>query len=208
MKTRIPLIISLILFNSFSSPSFAQVDSTGQVKVREILDKFITSLGKNPEKYTITVEKSDVLNAYATVGKRIVVNSGLIKTLMSESGLAFVIAHELGHIEKTHVLHSFVRDHVFSAVKYFFFRNSAIYDGVNYMHSLYYNRDAERDADLFAEEMINKFYCNIPGKLEFFESVAKNQHAFKVSEYFSTHPLPQSRLDYLRKEIADAGCKL
>lgn len=200
-------LLSLSTFLPASAQSAEKIASY-QKTVRRILDTYLTGLGRDPSRYSIEVIKSNELNAYATIGRKMVVNTGLIEFLNTEAGLAFVIAHELGHVEEKHVYKSVARHGLFSIVKNYFFRESAVYDGINYFHSLHYSRKSEKSADRFAENLINKHYCNSPGKLEFFEKMSRNQKVHKVNEYFSTHPLSGTRLHYLREGIQDAGCKL
>lgn len=74
------------------------------------------------------------------------------------------------------------------------------------MGGLHYSRGAEKEADVFAIDLMNKLYCNESGKLEFFEKNSANQKATKIDEYFSTHPLSSTRLEYLNTLIIEAGC--
>jgi predicted Zn-dependent protease len=182
-----------------------------QKKVQSMLDKFVTSLNKDPKAYTILVEGNDVLNAYATIGKKIVVFTGLIDSLKNQSALAFVVAHELGHIEERHSINGMVRTGVLSLIGAAFFKEktvaSNVYGAAANLGSLHYSRGAEKEADMFAVAIMNKLYCNVPGKLEFFEKNAANQKSPKIAEYFSTHPLDTTRIEYLKKAITDAGCK-
>lgn len=180
-------------------------------RVQRILNKFIKSIGKDKSKYNLEIVESKDLNAYATLGNKIVVNTALINFLENESALAFVMAHELGHIESHHVVKKVARSGIASLIRNIFFKErSAIYkqvfDGANQFHNLYYSRSKERESDHFAVELINKHYCKEANKLEFFEKMSEKVQGGKVLEYFSTHPLPSSRLHYLQEKIAAADC--
>lgn len=221
MTKNIVLVIFCMLFNL---SAFAQEQdetevnqsvklsiSTDQIQeVERIYKFFLDDLGKQIADYQFVIEESDVLNAYATLGKKIIVTTALVKKLQTEAGLAFVIAHELGHVEQKHVVKGIFRNTFGSLIQLFFFKEqtaaSSMYQGANYLHSRYYSRSKERKADLFAVELINKHYCNSPGKLEFFEEISKGAQASRAEQYFSTHPLPESRIKYLRVEIEKAGC--
>ena len=74
------------------------------------------------------------------------------------------------------------------------------------MHTLHYSRGKETEADFFAVDLISELYCSEPGKLEFFEKSVAKQQSSKLQEYFSTHPLPASRLEYLRAEFKKHNC--
>ena len=178
-----------------------------ELRVKKIFNAFIAELKKNPLDYSITVEDSSVLNAHATLGKKIVVNSALIDYL-NDTALAFVIAHELGHVEGHHVMKSIARQGFFAIIKEKFFPTSAVYDSASLVGNMGFSRGSEKKADLFAVEIMNKLYCNQPGKLEFFKKMSANGVPPKILEYFTTHPFPTTRIEYLEEAITEAGCKV
>lgn len=179
-----------------------------QKKIQAMLDSFLNSIGKSPKDYTIEVVESKDLNAFATLGKRIVVYTELIKMLDSDSGLALVIAHELGHLERKHLIKSMIRNNLSTVVRHYVFKDNKILGSLEQLEGLHYSRDTEKDADMFGINLVNKFYCNVLGKLEFFEKMSKLEKSGKFSEYFSTHPLSSSRIDYLKAEILAKNCVL
>jgi predicted Zn-dependent protease len=79
------------------------------------IDDFIESLGErlavnsdNPlQPFHFFVVIDPVINAFAGPGGYIGVNSGLILTTESESELASVIAHEIGHVTQRHLYRAF-----------------------------------------------------------------------------------------------------
>jgi predicted Zn-dependent protease len=209
--TSIMLSVSAQPTNTTPNQPIKLTISTDQIQeVKRIENLFIEGIGKNSADYHMEIQESEVLNAYATLGKKIILTTGLIKTLKNESALAFVIAHELGHVEQKHVIKGIFRHTIGTAIQMLFFREqtvaSTVYQGANFLQSQHYSRSKEKKADLFAVELINRYYCKVPGKLEFFEIIAKESTANKASEYFSTHPLPQTRIEYLKAEIEKGGC--
>jgi predicted Zn-dependent protease len=179
-----------------------------QKRIQAMFNSFITTIGKSPKDYTIEVVESKDINAFATLGRRIVVNTELIKTVNSESALAMVLAHELGHLERKHLIKSLISQNSSALIKHYIFKDNRIVSAISYAGGLHYSRETEKDADMFGINLINKLYCNVPGKLEFFEKMSKLENAGKLQEYFSTHPLSSSRLDYLSAEIKAKGCLL
>jgi predicted Zn-dependent protease len=53
-------------------------------------------------KWRFGLVKTESVNAFATPGGFILVTTGLVKQLQSEDELAFVLAHEVGHVLKRH----------------------------------------------------------------------------------------------------------
>jgi predicted Zn-dependent protease len=80
-----------------------------------MLDDYINDLGyrlvsgseKPKEHFSFFIAKDNVINAFAAPGGYIAVNSGLIIITNSESELAGVIAHEIGHITQNHLERAF-----------------------------------------------------------------------------------------------------
>lgn len=179
-----------------------------QKRIEAMFNSFITTIGKSPKDYSIEVVESKDINAFATLGRRIVVNTELIKTVNSESALAMVLAHELGHLERKHLIKSLISQNSSALIKHYIFKDNRIVSAISYAGGLHYSRETEKDADMFGINLVNKLYCNVPGKLEFFEKMSKLENAGKLQEYFSTHPLSSSRLDYLSAEIKAKGCLL
>src|SRR3989344_1501820 len=64
-----------------------------------------------PEDITVKVrvDDSEVLNAYATVGGRIVIHRGLLRRLRGEHELAALLAHEMAHVQHRHAAASLGR---------------------------------------------------------------------------------------------------
>src|SRR5258705_4567201 len=54
--------------------------------------------------WTFSVIDTETINAFAMPGGSIIVSSGLVKRLGSESELAGVLAHEIAHVSKKHQL--------------------------------------------------------------------------------------------------------
>ncbi|WP_243049442.1 M48 family metalloprotease [Dyella sp. RRB7] len=80
-----------------------------------MLDDYINNLGyrlvagseKPKEHFQFFIAKDPVINAFAAPGGYIAVNSGLIIITNSESELAGVMAHEIGHITQNHLERAF-----------------------------------------------------------------------------------------------------
>ena len=183
-----------------------------ETEVQRIFNTFVESLGKNPNEYKLFIVENDSLNASAGFNKQITLNSSLIQEIDSEPAIAFVIAHELGHIEKKHVIKSASRTVLGTSMNIavaVLTQGSNYGDLINNTENLIRNafsRSQEHDADIFAINLVNRFYCKEPNKLVFFEKIAqKDSSLFNIS-YFSSHPVTQTRIQYLTDLINQAGC--
>ncbi len=78
------------------------------------LNEYISALGNELTNVAPTaglpfyflLSRSDAVNAFATIGGVITLNSGLILLTKNESQLASVFAHEIGHISSRHIARS------------------------------------------------------------------------------------------------------
>lgn len=75
--------------------------------VQGVADKLLQHDSKLKERTQFYVIKSGIPNAFATDQGVIFVSVGLLSRLEDESQLAFVLAHEVAHVVKDHVLNSF-----------------------------------------------------------------------------------------------------
>ncbi|MGN6092029.1 MAG: M48 family metalloprotease [Luteibacter jiangsuensis] len=80
-----------------------------------LLDQYINDLGyrlvaasdRPKDHFSFFIVRDDQINAFAAPGGYIGVNAGLIDITSSESELAGVIAHEIGHITQNHLYRAF-----------------------------------------------------------------------------------------------------
>ncbi|HEX7816991.1 M48 family metalloprotease [Dyella sp.] len=110
--------------NALISPQEAQDYGTAMLRQMRaldmvvddaMLDDYINDLGhrlaansaKPKDHFSFFIVKDPVINAFAAPGGFIAVNSGLIVITRSESELAGVISHEIGHITQNHLERAF-----------------------------------------------------------------------------------------------------
>lgn len=153
--------------------------------------------------------KTKIVNAFAFIGGNIIVYSGLIDTIKYENELAFVLAHELGHI--VHRDHYRKLSRILSVIiisSFIFGSDSSITRGFEEMiknTELKFSRNDELKADIFALETINKIYGHCGGAEQFFKILIKRMKDKKWSEYsyyFSDHPAPKERCKNIQKIIS------
>lgn len=71
--------------------------------IRSLGNKLTSRAPRSPNPFYFVVSRDPSVNAFATLGGVIVINSGLILTTSSESELAAVIAHEIAHVTQRHI---------------------------------------------------------------------------------------------------------
>ncbi|MCB9262429.1 MAG: M48 family metalloprotease [Flavobacteriales bacterium] len=119
--------------------------------ISELCNKIVDHLLKGDEStrehirvYTL---KTDVANAFSTNEGIIYVTTGLVARLDNEAQLAFVLAHEIGHYVKHHVLQNFSH-------KKELYSRTGRYGQLSWeeklLNSYQYSREAEFEADDYA----------------------------------------------------------
>lgn len=136
-------------------------------------------------------------NAFATLGGVISVTPELLSEIKTEAGLAFVLAHEMGHHEKRHVLSALSRRLLLSLVLSALGADAAASGLAAAAGSadLAYSRSQEAEADEFAARMVTRKFADPSSAVEFLE---KESARHQVPGWFSTHPDTARRLEMVR----------
>lgn len=168
-----------------------------------------------PWKFYVVNDKS--INAFATLGGRVYVHTGLIAATTSEAQLASVIGHEIGHIVGRHGLENVKR-----AQKAGIFAGIATVAGAvlggqtgagigelagNLLAGgflMKHSREAEREADFLGLYNIKNSGYNTGGMIEMFQML---QQASKgggggLGSIMASHPDPREREANTRAEIS------
>jgi beta-barrel assembly-enhancing protease len=151
-------------------------------------------------------------NAMVTAGSYLLVTDGLLENVESENELAFVLAHELGHLYYRDPLRALGRSLVFitlSSLLGFDSSTSAIPGWVN-LAELSYSRTQETNADNFALEIVVDHYGHSAHSLGFFERSLADEPALgsalnTLSEWQQTHPMSSDRISQLKNRAQQNG---
>lgn len=81
-----------------------------------LLERLVASWPEAPFTFELALVEEEEPNAMALPGGAILLTSGLLETVDSENGLAFVLAHELGHYAHRDHLRSLSRGLALGAV--------------------------------------------------------------------------------------------
>ena len=200
------------IFASFCPPKCTVGNTPEQALLQELTDHLVACAGISYPLDVFLVE-SDIANAIALPGGRIVVFKGLLSKVKSENGLCFVLAHELGHFKNRDHLKGMGRSLVMTAA-------AAILTGAGSditrlvaptvdLNMAFYSRDRENLADLSALETLNCYYGHVGGADEFFTAMAPEQGSTLkgVTHYFDSHPEAMERIKSLRKAAAENNYK-
>lgn len=155
--------------------------------------------------YTFQVVRDDNINAFATAGGFVYVNSGLIKAADNEAQLASVMAHEIGHINNKHVLRSIkqaaIEQGIVTAAG--MDRSTAVGLGVQLALNLPRSRNYEYEADESGlNTLVNAGYAPI-GMVQFFNKLLEKGGG-SMPEFLSSHPNTGDRIASIQQALDPA----
>lgn len=211
-----PRLIAFSMPDSWRNALGAQIESTftegmkvcNQPAGRAALDRLAARLRDgNPDlpPFTLTVYETPVVNAFALPGGHIAVFSNLIATADNPEELAGVVTHEIGHVANRHSEAQLVR----AVGMQLLLSLASGGSGGNHFGELasvltilQYSRDAEREADDYAQGTMTKARIDPLGLKHFFEKIQKLDGDSNVmgdlGNMLSTHPLTQERIDAIK----------
>ena len=178
-----------------------QLRPQGSDRAEGVLDRLLEPRGLRALRFDITVVSDGGPNAWATPGGRIFVSSALLNAVGTEVGLATVIAHELGHHERRHILRRVARALLVQMPVQAVLGRLKLRAGEESVHlaELSHERGEETEADEFALNRVLLAYGRLDGSLEFFEYIAKLEPKSPgAARFVRTHPLSAERLEHLR----------
>jgi Zn-dependent protease with chaperone function len=168
----------------------------------------------NPDLPPISMEIYDLalVNAFAAPGGKIIFTRGILEKADTPEEIAGVLAHEIGHVAHRHPEAQLVRLTGLQVL-------ISVMSGTNggdftsnvaaLAALLRYSRDAEREADLYARETMDKASIDPMGLKIFFEKVLKMEKGDvgkdadstalgRIGNVFSTHPGTEERIKEIK----------
>ncbi len=151
--------------------------------------------------YTFQVVDDRRINAFATMGGFIYVNTGLIAAAENESELASVIAHEIAHISERHAVTRMrdmgISQGLISAAG--MRENNIVQMAMQLGFNLPMSREDELSADAMGlRNLVRAGYAPV-GMVSFMEKLQRQSGA--APEFLSSHPLTQNRITSLQRSI-------
>ncbi len=177
--------------------------------VRAIGEDLVQAAGPQPFTYRFYVVDNPQINAFAVPAGHVYIHTGVILEARNVSELAGVIAHEVGHVARRHVAKSYGRQQgtgvlyelgVIAASAYGL--GSAASLGGQLAAQAYltkFGRDAEREADAFAVEVLPAAGYDPQGLVTFFEKLQRSGGS--GGGFLSSHPATSERIENTQRLI-------
>ena len=201
MKKFIVLFLALFVFNVYSTGA---TDNIAKTKVNTIGQKILTE-NKLPKEVKFNIVESDTVNAYADTNNDIVIYTGIMNLVEKDEELAGIMAHEIGHIMKSHcykqTFFNIALNLITSNIS-----NQEAAAGAQIVSGLASNkvsREQEYDADYTSADLMYKAGYNPLGLISALNKISSN-----YVDFLSDHPSGDKRLmalyDYINYNYPDA----
>jgi len=182
--------------------NFKQADTSDDYKVAEnILERLVQHPDVSDLEYKLVVLKDPTINAFAFPGGTIGITSGLLDEIKSETSLAFVLGHELGHFKYRHHLKGFSKAITTSIIFSILFGNQSNLEFTQQIITILdrrHSQQQEKDSDNFGAKLVFDTFGTTDNIEKFFEVLqAKESHKYSIG-FLSTHPSSKLRIENLR----------
>jgi len=159
------------------------------------------------EEFKVYHIDDELINAYYIGNGKIMLFEGLLQQLNTEDQLAGLIAHEIGHAVEEHLSEDLERNMGLSILNLLFnhFTDNEYQTMTNIAQNLIangYSREQEEESDIFAVDLMMRSGYDPDGLIELMQIFKENSNNFKLLEFTQTHPIPDSRIEYLKEYIA------
>ena len=188
-----------------------EVDRQSLLVDDPFLSTWVNTIGANLAKYRartdityrFSIINSDEVNAFALPGGFIHVDMGLLNTVSSDDELAGVMAHEMGHVERRHVVTLGQKNTLLSILIGVLSILSPIayilggYGGDLAMNK--FSREDELQADQYGLLLMSRAGYDPHSMVDFMDRLRQMDSSpeSKTDKWFESHPAAQDRISHL-----------
>ena len=201
--------------------AFAKIAGKYGVLKNEEATSYLNKLGKSLALYTerqeieyfFAILNTDQINAYSLPGGYILISKGTINSIDNQPALLGVLAHELGHINKKHIL-----KRVKVEVRYNFFETLArIISGPTQVITNIANQisdqieeelfikgldsEDEFEADRYALDLLQSLNINARDYIDYLSALSSYPDVKALENLDATHPKTEERIKKMEEYI-------
>ncbi|NEO29495.1 MAG: M48 family metalloprotease [Symploca sp. SIO3C6] len=182
------------------------------------INRYVNQIGQRLAKksirpeipYTFQVVDDKNINAFATMGGFVYINTGLMKAADNESELASVISHEIAHIAGRHALGQMRQMAIARGVATVAGVDDSQLVGIGVELALRrpHSRQDEREADQLGLENLKQAGYAPIGAVDFMKKLMKAGGGRSMPAFLSTHPATSERVESLEQSINPAQARV
>ncbi len=165
--------------------------------IHQIKQKLLSSIEMTTYDYTFHVVKEDMVNAFAVLGGHIFIFSGMIELAEQPEELAAVLAHEIGHVEKRHVVNKLVKEIGVTVLFSILSGGDPVLAGevARMVVSSAFDRSQESEADQFALETLERSQISPRFVATIFRRIKEKYGSYdQRMEFLMSHPNINKRI--------------
>ena len=189
-----------------------QITAESEWVETEFIDEIYKRLASwinTPHRFTCSVIRSEDVNAFVLPGGFIFLTDAIVNhCACNEDELAFIIAHEMGHVVKGHAFDRMIAEHSIQVISKWLraggLLGAAAKQATLKFLKTQYSRDNEHEADDFGIRLALAAGYDPKGAVRTFERL-KAMGESDIPDYFSTHPSFDSRIALIKKAARRAG---
>lgn len=185
--------------------------------INQLGNKLAASAESAQTPFHFFIMQSPIINAFAFFGGNVVIHSKLIIETETESELASVMSHEIGHVTQRHLARTMESQKKSSPYVWGSALGSILLSLANpnagiaaltttlassQQSILSFSQNNEQEADRVGLKTLTKAGFNPHASTDFLQKLADNaRYSSKPPEMLLTHPLPESRLSDIRNRV-------
>lgn len=177
-----------------------------------LVGKTVAEVSDRPTlNYHFAILNSQEQNAFAAPGGYIFITVGLLKTLKNEAELAGVLAHEIAHVTKKHMLETIRRGALLGSVSELTLTamkkdpemfSNVIDEMTDLLFTKGLDKDKEFEADVVGVDYAYRAGYNPEGLRDYLQVLAKEEGHVE-SKFFTTHPSTTVRISKIDAALQD-----
>ncbi|NJN60758.1 MAG: M48 family metalloprotease [Coleofasciculaceae cyanobacterium RL_1_1] len=186
--------------NQVKQQSKIIIDPEAVAYINDLGQQVAQRMGRDEFEYEFYIIEDDSLNAFALPGGKVFIHTGALAAAKTEAELIGLLGHEVGHAVLSHGFKRIVRGQLIASLAREIPLGSILYNLVG----LDYSREHERQSDIIGTRVLANAGYAADGLRNFMATLgAANPQ--RVPQYLSTHPAPDSRVQYLEELVVRNG---
>lgn len=186
-----------LIWKAYSSTSKEITNNQVLHTIDSIVYKICNANDIDSSKIKIHIIDKAEINAFALPNYHLAIYSGLINECENADELAGVVAHELAHMQKSHVMKKLLKEIGLGALITLTSGNGGggtISETIRILSSSAYDRKLEREADITGVDYVMKAKINPEGLAQFLFRLSADEKGMpKQIFWVSTHPESEER---------------
>lgn len=175
-------------------------DEEAQALVRRIGRRLAETAKAKKRRFVFRVVQAPEANAFALPGGYVFVTRRLLELCGGEDEVAYLLAHEMGHVLERHPAEQKLVRTLMHALRAGRFASELLGKA--------YSREQEHEADQKAMELAGEAGFDREAGLRVLRKLGKAApETGEITRYFSTHPSTEERLEHLEAALVEGGVK-